>query len=75
MGESGERRINWDFDRTTKGPRVLQKKEIGTADAPKLMWELQSRRELEDGAGLEHKAAGLRSLHKEMPLEFPQRQS
>ena len=41
MGESGERRINWNFGRMPGTPRVLVEKELGTRETPKVAWELR----------------------------------
>ena len=36
MGENGERRINWDFDRMPRTPQALVEKELGTGET--LRW-------------------------------------
>ena len=35
MGENGERRINWSFDRTLQAPQDLVEKELGTGELPR----------------------------------------
>ena len=68
MGENGERKIPWDFDREIHTPQALTEiEELGTGDTDKVVWDLRIRNELEeegwticysDGSGLEDKAAG-----------------
>ena len=62
-----ERRIDWNFDRTPRTPRVLVESKLGTGETPGVVWELRIRRELEEkgwtacytgGSGLDDKAAG-----------------
>ena len=68
IGENGERKISWDFNRKTRAPQALTKiEELGTKDTDKVVWELRIQKELEeegwtvcysDGSGLDDKAAG-----------------
>ena len=67
MGENGERKIPWDYDRKARNAQALTKiEELGTKDIDKVVWELRIRKELEeegwtvcysDGSGLDYKAA------------------
>ena len=68
MGEIGERKIPWNFDRKARNAQALTKiEELGTKDTDKVVWELHIRKEPEeegwticysDGLGLDDKAAG-----------------
>ena len=67
MGENGERRITWDFDRAPLTLNAITEKELGSGETLKVVWELRIRRELEeegwtvcytDGSGLDDKASG-----------------
>ena len=68
MGENGEGKISWNFNRTTRTPRAIAEEEedLGTGETLKVVWDLRIRRELEepgwitcytDGPGLDDKAA------------------
>ena len=47
MGENGERKIPWDFDRKAHKAQALTKiEELGTKDTDKVVWELRIRKEL-----------------------------
>ena len=67
MGESGERRMDWNFNRVPHTLQVLVESELGTGGTPKVAWALRIRRELEEGwttcytngSGLDDKAAGV----------------
>ena len=64
MGENGERKISWDFDRDTHAPQAITNIELGTKDILKVVW-VRNKLEEEgwttcytDGSGLDDKALG-----------------
>ena len=67
MGENGERKITWDFNRDVQSPQAITEIDLGTKDTLKAVWDLHIWNELEeegwttsytDGSGLEDKASG-----------------
>ena len=67
MGETGERKISWEFDQDIRAPQAISNIELGTKDTLKVVWELRIRNELEEeawttcytnGSGLDDKASG-----------------
>ena len=66
ISENGERKITWDYDRSTRTPWAITILELGTKDTTKNVWDLRIQ-ELDeegwttcytDGSGLGNKTAG-----------------